>query len=61
VRGAIRREWQAPAKDRKAAMDSWGRCLRPRREALIRCVTLLGKGAAIAGAASRSANRFLAR
>jgi len=42
-------------------MASWGRSLRARREAVIRCVMPLGKGAAIPGEASLAANRFLAR
>ncbi len=41
-------------------MASWGRSLRASQEALIGCVTPLGKKAAIPGAASLAANRFLA-
>jgi hypothetical protein len=42
-------------------MASWGRSLRASREAAIRCVVPLGKGAAIPCEASLAANRFLAR
>ena len=58
---SLRGEWHALSKDRNAAMASWGRSLRASREAVIRCVMPLGKGAAIPREASLAANRFLAR
>jgi hypothetical protein len=42
-------------------MGSWGRSLRASQEALIRCVTPLGKGMALPGEASLADKRFLAR
>jgi hypothetical protein len=47
----IRRKWRVLSKDRNAAMAGWGRSLRAGQEALIRCVTPLGKGVAIPGEA----------
>jgi len=51
----------ALGKDRNAAIAWWGRSLRAGQEALIRCVTPLGKGMALPGEASLAATRFLAR